>query len=121
MAFTASSATTSLVASVYVNTSTSATPNTNITGAAATCYGGECDNRMNPNNGVWLKLYDASSPTNSSDPLAVLYTGPSSVGRFVFPEGMTFATALSVLVTTSPRVGQGNSPTNKVAVRLLAV
>ena len=121
MPYNTNTVTTSLATKLYVDTNVTTTPRTNLTGAAGTFYLGEVDNRMNPDKAIWLKLYDHASPTNASDPLMVLYTGPSSIGRFVFPEGVTFATALSVLVATSPLVNQGTNPTNKVTVKLLAV
>jgi len=120
MAYETNTATTALTSKIYIEKGATTTPRTNITGAAATLYLGEVDNRMNPDQAIWLKMYNHASPTNASDPLIILYTAPSSIGRFVFPEGATFSTALSVLVATSPLVNQGTNPTNQVTVKLLA-
>ena len=98
MAYSASSEVTQLVASLYVDTNVNSTAQTDITGAAATLYGGEID------------------------PLVLVYVPPASIGRFVFPEGIIFDTAVSALVTTT--AATNNSPqnaNNQVTARLLVV
>ena len=122
MAFSASSTFKRLVNSVYVDTNVGITAQTNITGAAATFYGAEVDNRMNQSRAVFLKLYGAGSATNNTAPTLLLYVPPGEVGRFVFAEGVSFATALTLLVTTTASTSSSpRKPENNVAVRVLAV
>ena len=122
MAYTASSTFTRLVNSVYVETDATSTAQADITGAAATLYGAEVDNRLNPDDPVFIKCYDSNSANNNTAPTLSLYVPPASVGRFVFAEGVSFATALTVLVTlTAVTSGTAKDPDNKVTVKLLAV
>ena len=122
MAFAPSSTFTSLLNRVYVNPDANTTAQTNITGAAATFYGAEVANRANQDRPVFLKLYDSGSATNNTTPTIVLYVPPGTVGRFVFSEGVSFATALSLLVTTTAgTTSAARSPENKVTVRVQAV
>jgi len=121
MAFVSSSTFTRLVDSIYVDRNSNATAQTNITGAAATFYGAEVDNRMNQDNPVFLKLYDTGSATNNTAPTIVLYVPPASIGRFVFSEGVSFATALTALVTaTATTSSTAKNPANRVITKLLA-
>jgi|TARA_R100000388_G_scaffold89333_1_gene70047 hypothetical protein len=122
MAYSASSEVTQLVASLYVDTNVNSTAQTDITGAAATLYGGEIDNRLNQDQPVFVKFYNSGSVTNASNPLVLVYVPPASIGRFVFPEGIIFDTAVSALVTTT--AATNNSPqnaNNQVTARLLVV
>jgi len=120
MSYVSSSTFTRLVDSIYVNTNSTSTAQTNITGAAATLYGGEVDNRLNQDKPVTIKLYDAGSATNATNPYIQLYVPPASIGRFVFPEGVTFSTAVSVLATvTTSTTNTAKSPTNRVTTKLL--
>ena len=121
MAFVSSSTFTRLVDSIYIDRNSNATAQVNITGAAATFYGAEVDNRLNQDNPVFLKLYDTGSATNNTAPAIVLYVPPASIGRFVFPEGVSFATALTVLVTaTAATSSTAKNPANRVITKLLA-
>tara|TARA_R100001163_G_scaffold60583_1_gene49987 strand:+ start:1280 stop:1648 length:369 start_codon:yes stop_codon:yes gene_type:complete len=120
MAYNASSTFTRLVDSIYIDLNANATAQTNITGAAATFYGGEVDNRLNPDKGVMFKLYDASSATNGSNPYISVYIPPASIGRFIFPEGVSFSTAVTVLVTTTVATDNtAKNPLNRVTAKLL--
>jgi hypothetical protein len=122
MAYSASSEVTQLVASLYVDTNVNSTAQADITGAAATLYGGEIDNRLNQDQPVFVKFYNSGSVTNASNPLVLVYVPPASIGRFVFPEGIIFDTAVSALVTTT--AATNNSPqnaNNQVTARLLVV
>ena len=119
MGTTSNTATTDLTPKLYVDLAAASTAQTNITGVASSVvYYGEVDNRMNPNKGLYFKLFNHASPSGSTNPEFVFYVSPSSIGRFVFPEGVTFATAVSFLVSTQYQNGQGVSPVNRATVKL---
>jgi hypothetical protein len=119
MATTFNSTAVDLTPRLYIDLSATSTAQTNITGVASSIvYYGEVDNRMNPDRGLYFKLFNHASPSNATNPTFVFYVSPASIGRFVFPEGLTMATAVSFLVSTSGLVSQGTSPTNKAVVKL---
>ena len=105
---------------VYKQTNTTSTADNNITGAATTLYAVSVDNTANPAQTVYLKLYDAASPTVGTTVPAFIFMIPGGYSRIRFSKGMAFATALSWACVTAPGTAGTTSPTAAVVTTAYA-
>jgi len=101
------------------DTEANATPETNVTGAAGTLYMLDIDNRGNPADVAYLKIYDDAAPTvGTSDPDFIFKVPVNQRRQIVCPDGLDFA-ALSFAVVTAPGTPGTTDPTNPVIVQMV--
>lgn len=95
------------------------TSDSNVGPGAATVYLVNVDNTGNAAQKVYLKLYNATAPTiGTTAPDKVIPIPGGTVQKVAFPEGIAFATGLSMACVTAGGTGGVTSPTNPVIVAI---
>jgi len=90
-----------------------------LTSSAATVRVVRINNINNPNKRTYVKFYDSTSPTvGTDDPEMLLFAPKGREVIWLFPEGISFATALSVASVDSGGTGGTTAPSNAVSVEV---
>lgn len=100
-------------------TTATATPDNNVTGAAGSLYQLDVDNSANSDNPAYLKIYDAAAPTVGTTPPDFIFKVPANQRRnLVIPDGWDFL-ALSFACVISGGTAGTTSPTNPVVAKMV--
>jgi len=100
-------------------TQAGATPNTDVTGTSGTIYMLDIDNRNNPSDVAYLKIYDDADPTvGTTDPDFIFKVPVNQRRQIVCPDGLDFST-LSFAVVTAPGTPGTTAPSNDVIVQMV--
>lgn len=108
-----------LGARLVEETSSSATPVKNATGASGTIFMIEVDNVLN-GTPVYLKVYDNANPTVGTTPADFVLKVPANGRRAIgIPLGLPFTAALSFATVTGAAESNTASPGSAVIARFL--
>lgn len=96
-----------------------AAADSNVGPGAATVYLIQIDNSGNPNQKVYLKMWDNVAPTvGTTAPNKIIPVPGGSIQKVGCIEGIPFTTALSFACVTTGGTGGTTAPTNPVIVAI---
>lgn len=120
MAVTITNLSNPLATRLIVNTDVDESADVNVTGAAAIIYLVEIDNSNNASDTVYLKLYNNASPTVGTTHPDLILPAPSGVKlTYATPQGVSFATALSMACVKTAGTDGTDGPGATVTARLI--
>ncbi len=120
MALTATPQPTPLASVLVQETSATASPGLNVTGASGAWFMIDIDNTLNAAI-TYVKLYDDAAPTvGTTEPTWVLKAPATTRLVYAVSTSVAFATALSFAAVTTPGRSGTTSPVSAVAVRIMA-
>lgn len=104
---------------IIKDTAIGATVQANVTGTNSTIFFIDVDNTAN-GAASFLKVYDAAGPTvGTTNPDWIFRVAPSTRSQFVFPQGLTTTTGISLAAVTAGGTGGTTSPTASVVLYML--
>ena len=121
MALSVSTQVNPVAGKLIVQSTATGTADNNVTGAAATLYMVDVDNSLNGGEVAYLKLYNDAAPVVGTTAPDMVIMLPAATRRTVaFPEGLAFATALSMACVTTGGTSGTTDLGSAVVVRILS-
>ena len=121
MALSISSQVSPIASKLIVQTSSTATADNDVLNAGGTIFMLDVDNTANVAQDVYVKLYNHAGPTVGTTAPDLVFLVKQGVRRQLgLPEGVLFATAISLATVTAGGTAGTTSPGSSVIVRILA-